>query len=223
MDELKEKILQGTIKSLETIGIKNLVDMIEKSHKEQREYGIAICSNNDAPPFGDIFLSKTTTGTKNNVKFEDCKHVQIGSFHTHIGDNNELSVGDIYAELQSKNNFSCMGIVDNKNKDKKVIDCFINAYHVNPSVALDFYKKQDKFLKQLKEYDIPLKTKSGEVMHIDDLLGKLSPDKKKMMYDLYLEGLEADSQLHIDAEKISKKHKDPDLIININSAETSRK
>lgn len=91
MDELKEKILQGTIKSLETIGIKNLVDMIEKSHKEQREYGIAICSNNDTPPFGDIFLSKTSIGNENNVKFEDCKHTQIGSFHTHIGANNELS------------------------------------------------------------------------------------------------------------------------------------
>jgi len=46
MDELKEKILQGTVKSLETIGIKNLVNMIEKSHNEKREYGIAICSNN---------------------------------------------------------------------------------------------------------------------------------------------------------------------------------
>lgn len=223
MDELKEKILQGTIKSLETIGIKNLVDTIEKSHKEQREYGIAICSNNDAPPFGDIFLSKTTIGNKNNVKFEDCKHTQIGSFHTHIGTNNELSIGDIYAELQSKNNFSCMGIVDNKNKDKKIINCYINAYHVDPFIALDFYKKQDKFLKQLKEYDIPLKTQSGEIRHIDEMLKGLAPDKKKMMNDLYLEGLEADFQLHIEAEKISKKHKDPDLIININTADTSRK
>lgn len=223
MDELKEKILQGTIKSLETIGIKNLVDMIEKSHKEQREYGITICSNNDAPPFGDISLSKMTIGTNNNVKFEDCKHTQIGSFHTHIGTNNELSVGDIYAELQSKNNFSCMGIVDNKNKDKKTINCSINAYHVDPFIALDFYKKQDKFLKKLKEYDLPLKTPSGDVRHIDEMLKGLAPDKKKIMYDLYLEGLEADTQLHIEAENISRKHKETDLIININTAETSRK
>lgn len=152
MDELKEKILQGTVKSLETIGIKNLVNMIEKSHKEQREYGVAICSNRDIPPFGDIFLSKTTIGTKNHVKFEDCEHMRIGSFHTHTDSNKELSVGDIYAELQSKDNFSCIGIVDDKNKDKKIINCSINAYHVDPLVALDFYKKQDKFLRQLKEY-----------------------------------------------------------------------
>lgn len=215
MDELKEKILQGTIKSLETIGIKNLVDTIEKSHKEQREYGIAICSNNDVPSFGDIFLSKTSVGTENHVKFEDCEHARIGSFHTHTGSNNELSTGDIYAELQSKDNFSCIGIIDNKNKNKKIINCFINAYHVNPLVALDFYKKQDKFLKQLKEYDIPLKTPSGDVRHIDEMLKHLSPDKKKTMYDLYNEGLEADSQLHIEAGNISKKHKDPDLNINI--------
>lgn len=215
MDELKENILQGAINSLKSIGIKNLSNMIEKSHNEKREYGVAICSNKDVPPFGDIFLSKMTIGTDNNVKFEDCEHKQIGSFHTHTGSNNELSVGDIYAELQSKNNFSCIGMVDDKNKNKKVINCYINAYHVDPLVALDFYKKQDKFLRQLKENGIPLKTPSGEIRHIDDLLSKLSPDKKKMMYDLYIEGLEADTQLHVQAQKISKKHKEADLNINI--------
>lgn len=220
MDELKEKILQGTIRSLETIGIKNLVNMIEKSHKEQREYGVAICSNNDVPPFGDIFLSKMTIGTKNNVKFEDCKHTQIGSFHTHIGANNELSVGDIYAELQSKNNFSCMGITDSKNENKKIINCSINAYHVDPLIALDFYKKQDKFLKQIKEYNIPLRTQSGEARHIDELLSGLTPDKKKIMNDIYNEAIEADFKLHIEAEKISKKHKDPDLNINVDTVDT---
>ena len=215
MDELKAKILQGTIKSLETIGIKNLVDMIDKSHKEQREHGIAICSNNDVPPFGDIFLSKTTVGTSNHVKFEDCKGMQIGSFHTHTGSNNELSVGDIYAELQSKNNFSCMGILDNKNKDKKTVNCYVNAYHVNPLVALDFYKKQDKFLKQLKEYGVALRKPSGEAKHINELVSELTPDKKKIMDNLYNEFIETDFQLHIEAENISKKHKDPDLNINI--------
>lgn len=223
MDELKENILQGAINSLKSIGIKNLVNMIEKSHKEQREYGVAICSNRDVPPFGDIFLSKITIGTENHVKFEDCEHKRIGSFHTHIGSNNELSVGDIYAELQSKDNFSCIGIVDNKNKDKKIINCSINAYHVNPLVALDFYKKQDKFLKKLKEYDLPLKTPSGDVRHIDEILKELSPEKKKIMYDLYKEGLEADNQLHIEAGNISKKHKDADLNINIVTTDTSRK
>jgi len=215
MDELKENILRGTLKSLEAIGIKNLVNMIDKSHNEKREYGIAICSNNDVPPFGDIFLSKMAIGTKNNVKFEDCKHKQIGSFHTHTEDNKELSIGDIYAELQSKNNFSCIGIVDDKNKNKKIINCSINAYHVDPLVALDFYKKQDKFLRQLKENGIPLKTPSGEIRHIDEMLKELAPDKKKMMYDLYIEGLEADTQLHIQAQEISKKHKEADLNINI--------
>jgi len=216
MDELKENILQGTVNSLKSIGIKNLVNMIEKSHKEQREHGVTICSNRDVPPFGDIFLSKTTIGTKNHVKFEDCEHIRIGSFHTHTDSNKELSVGDIYAELQSKDNFSCIGIIDDKNKNKKVINCFINAYHVDPLVALDFYKKQDKFLKQLKEHGIPLKTPSGgDIRHIDELLKELTPDKKKIMFDLYKEGLEADFQLHIQAEEISKKHKDADLNINI--------
>ncbi len=215
MDKLKENILQGAINSLETIGIRNLVSMIEKSHKEQREYGTAICSNNDVPPFGDIFLSKETVGTDNNVKFEDCKHTQIGSFHTHTGSNNELSVGDIYAELQSKNNFSCIGIVDDKNKDKKVVKCFINACHVDPLVALDFYKKQDKFLRQLKEYGVPLKTPSGDTRHMNELVNKLTPDKKKIMHNLYDEGIEADFQLHIEAQKISKKHKEADLSVSI--------
>lgn len=219
MDELKKNILQGAVNSLKSIGIKNLVDMIDKSHKEQREYGVAICSNKDVPPFGDIFLSKTTTGTKNHVKFGDCERTRIGSFHTHTDSNKELSVGDIYAELQSKDNFSCIGIVDDKNKNKKIMNCFINAYHVDPFIALDFYKRQDKFLKQLKEYGIPLKTPSGEIRHIDELIGKLEPDKKKIIYDLYKEGLEADFQLHIEAEKISKKHKDADLNINIVATE----
>ena len=118
--------------------------------------------------------------------------------------------------MQSKNNFSCVGIVDDKNKNKKIINCFINAYHVDPFVTLDFYKKQDKFLKQIKEYNEPLKTPSGEARPLDDLLKNLTPDKKKIMNDLYIELLEADSQLHIQAGKISKKHIDADLNININ-------
>lgn len=215
MNDLKANILQGVVNSLKSIGINKLVNTIEKSHKEQREHGIAICSNRDIPPFGDIFLSKTTIGTKNHVKFEDCEHMRIGSFHTHTDSNKELSVGDIYAELQSKDNFSCVGIIDDKDKNKKVINCFINAYHVDPLIALDFYKKQGKFLKQLKEYGIPLKTSSGDIRHIDELLTGLTPDKKKIVYDIYNEALEADSQLHIEAEKISKKHKDADLNINI--------
>lgn len=215
MDELKGNILQGAINSLKSIGIKNLASMIEKSHKEQREYGVTICSNRDVPPFDDIFLSKVAVGTKNHVKFEGCEHTQIGSFHTHTESNTELSVGDIYAELQSKDNFSCIGITDDKNKNKKIINCYINAYHVNPLVALVFYKKQDKFLRKLKEYDIPLKTPSGEIIHIDEMLKGLAPDKKKIMYDLYDEAIEADFQLHMEAENISKKHKDADLNINI--------
>ncbi len=35
------------------------------------------------------------------------------------------------------------------------------------------------------------------------------------MNDLYEEAIEADSQLHIQAEEISKKHKEADLNINI--------
>ena len=215
MDELKENIIQGAVNSLKSIGVSRLVNTIEKSHKEQHEHGIAICSNRDIPPFGDVFLSKTSIGTKNHVKFEDCEPVRIGSFHTHTDSNKELSVGDIYAELQSRDNFSCIGVIDDKNKNKKVINCFINAYHVDPFVALDFYKKQGKFLKQLKEYGVPLKTPSGDVRHIDELLSELTPDKKKIVRDIYDEALEADSRLHIEAEKISKKHIDPDLNINI--------
>ncbi len=215
MDELKENILQGVVNSLKSIGVNKLVNTIDKSYKEQREYGMAICSNKDVPPFGDIFLSKTAIGTKNHVKFEDCENKRIGSFHTHTYSNNELSIGDIYAELQSKDNFSCIGIIDDKNKNKKIINCFINAYHVDPFIALDFYKKQGKFIKQLKEYGVPLKTPSGDVRHIEELLSKLTPDKKKIMKDLYNEAIDADFQLHIEAEKISKRHKDADLNLNI--------
>lgn len=215
MDELKENILQGAVNSLQSIGVNKLVNMIDKSYKEQREYGVAICSNRDVPPFGDIFLSKTSIGEKNHVKFEDCGYKRIGSFHTHTDYNNELSIGDIYAELQSKDNFSCIGIIDDKNKNKKIINCFINAYHVDPFIALDFYKKQGKFLKQLKEYDVPLKAPSGDIKRIDELLSKLTPDKKKIMNYIYNEAMEADFQLNIEAEKISKKHKDADLNLNI--------
>lgn len=227
MDELKKNIVQGTVNSLKSIGINRLVDMIDKSQKEQREYGVNICSNTDIPPFGDIFLSETAIGEKNHVAFKDCKGTQIGSFHTHTDFNSELSSRDIYAELASKGNFSCVGTLDNKNKNKKTINCFINAYHVEDHLAvLDFYKKQGKFLKQLKEYGISTKTPSthskmlsGDIRHIDELLSKLTPDKKKIMYDLYKEGLEADFQLSLETEKISKKHKDADLNINIITTE----
>jgi hypothetical protein len=43
MDEPNENILRGAVK---------------------REYGVAICSNRDVLSFGDIFLSKTTIGTR---------------------------------------------------------------------------------------------------------------------------------------------------------------
>ena len=62
MNNLKEKILDGVLKSLENFSINKLNDIIIRSENEKREYGILFCGSTDEPPFGTHSHAELCTG-----------------------------------------------------------------------------------------------------------------------------------------------------------------
>ena len=225
--ELKEKILHGTRKSLETIGIDKLKEIIHKSEKEKREYALLFCGNTDIPPFGDISHSNLCTGTECRVILKDCKgKIQIGSFHTHhhTGYSKDefiehLSDEDIYSTISNKRNFSCIGFIEDKKSQKNlkpVIKCFIPALDIQkPIIALESYIAEDKYHKKLLEYNLSENKPDGTKKSLDELLKELSEDKRKILSDTYTRWTIADDELYKESELLFKKllHKDADLTI----------
>lgn len=204
MNELKEKILQGALKSLETVSMDKLKKVIRTSEEEKREHGLLFCGSTDIPPFENVSHSELCTGDRCNVEIKDCKgKKQIGSFHTHpyskTGRNiGNLSGEDIYESVSHKHSFSCIGLVEN---DKPTIKCFIPAFDIDPIVALNTFKTQDNYNRKLSKVseEIPNVTKES----IDELI------------KAYDERMKADIELYQESNSLAKKllSKDADLIV----------
>lgn len=215
MNGLKEKILQGALKSLESAGIDNLKKVIHNSEEEKREQGLLFCGSTDVPPFGDLSRSYLCAGTHCKVDIKDCKgnnrlkpitakgKKQIGTFHTHpysktSRDIGNLSGEDIYESVSHKHSFSCIGLIE---KDKPVIKCFIPAFDIDPIIALKVYKSQD-------DYDRKLSKVSAEKPNIT----KESIDELTKAYD---ERIKTDDELYQASKSLANKllSKEADLII----------
>lgn len=204
MNDLKEKILQGVLKSLETIGTDKLKKLIRMSEEEKREHGLLFCGSTDIPPFENVSHSELCTGERCNVEIKDCKGKKsIGSFHTHprtktgkyIGN---LSGEDIYESISHRHSFSCIGLVEN---DKPTIKCFIPAFDIDPIIALNTFKTQDNYNRKLSNVskERPYATQTS----IDELT------------KAYDERMKADVELYMSSKYLAEKllSKEADLII----------
>lgn len=204
MDILKEKILQGTLRSLETFSIDKLKKIIIASEQEKREHGSLFCGTTDIPPFGNIYHSGLYTGDQYNVELKGCKgQKQIGSFHTHPrtkrGKNiGNLSSKDIYESIYHKHSFSCIGLIE---KDKPIIKCFIPAFDINTFIALKVIKTRDNYSKKLLKV-------TKERLNIT----KKSINELVKAYD---ERIEAEDELYKEAKSLINKllSKEADLTV----------
>ena len=201
MDNLKEKILHGTLKSVETFSINKLNDIIIRSEKEKREYGLLFCGTTDKPPFGDLSNADLCTGENCSVDIKDCKgKKQIGSFHTHPhaekGKNfGNLSGKDIYGTIYHKHNFACIGTIEN---NRPIIKCFTPAFDIDPTIILRMYNAND-------DYDRKLSKASHEksIKNVDELI------------ESYNKRIRADDELYQESEALAERllFRGADLII----------
>lgn len=151
---LKEKILHGALKSLETFSINKLNDIIRKSEEEKTEYGMIFCSDTDKPPFESITYSDLCKGNECSVDLSDCKgRKQIGTFHTHphvkIGkDFGNLSGTDIYVAIINRRSFSCIGLTED---NRPTIKCFTPQFDIDPNIASDAIKAEDDYGEKLSK------------------------------------------------------------------------
>ena len=233
MNDLKEKILQGTSKSLRTIGIDKLKEIIRVSDKERREHALLFCSDKDIPPFGDISHSDLCAGTECRVILKDCINAkaakavekQIGTFHTHVNHHinkekdkflGNLSKEDIYSSISNRRRFSCLGLTE---KQKPIIKCFIPEFDIDPTITMKSFIAQDNYYKKLTEYlteyNISEYKPDGTKKSLDELLKELPQDKRTVLSNTYDRYIKADDELYKESESLSKKllHKDADIII----------
>ncbi len=191
MDNLKEKILIGTLRSLETFSIDKLNDIIIRSEKEKREYGLLFCGSTDEPPFGDLSNADLCTGENCSVDIKDCKgKKQIGSFHTHPhaekGKNfGNLSGKDIYGTIYHKHNFVCIGTTEN---NRPIIKCFTPTFDIDPTITLRAYNAQ-------KDYDRKLSKASQEK----------SRESVDQLIESYDKRIITDDELYQESEALAKK------------------
>ncbi len=204
MKDIKEKILQGTKKSLETFSINKLNDIICKSEKEKREYGLMFCSDTDVPPFENITYSNMCIGKECDIEISDCKDKkQIGMFHTHPhtkkGKNfGNLSGKDIYSTVSSRQSFVCIGLTEN---NIPIIKCFIPSLDIDPTITSNAHKAQDNYDEKLSNIS---KQKPNIVRKsVDELI------------DAYDKRVIANKELYRESENLAEKllSKKADLII----------
>lgn len=208
-NSLKEKILQETLRSLETFSIDKLNDIINKSEKEKREYGLIFCGDTVTPPFGSLSHSELCSGKECLLEINDCKGKKhIGTFHTHprikIGRNfGNLSGEDIYNAIFHKEAFSCIGLTEYY---RPVIKCFTPQFDINPTIMLNAHNAEDDYGKKLAK--VSKQGSNIDRKSVDDLIEAY--DKRKI----------TDSELHKESESLSERllSKEADLTIRRQTA-----
>lgn len=206
---LKEMILRETLRALETFSIDKLDDIINKSEKEKREYGIIFCGDTNIPPFGEITHSDLCIGEECSLDMTDCKgKKQIGTFHTHprskIGRNfGNLSGQDIYSAIRHEKAFSCIGITEYY---RPAIKCFTPQFDINPTIVSNAQNTEDDYGKKLAK--VSKQRPNIDRRYVDDLIEAF--DKRKI----------ADDELKKESEILSERllSKEADLIIRRQTA-----
>lgn len=139
--------------ALKVVGTDRLKDIIIKSEKDNREYGLKFCDN------GHITTTDVCTGGSCRLEIKSCKDKKtIGSFHTHpIGDPaedniyyNTVSAADIRHSLYHNEEFLCLGLIQN---EKPTVKCYLPYYGVKKDTALNFLKSTSDYEKKSHEYN----------------------------------------------------------------------
>ncbi len=139
--------------ALKVIGTDRLKDIIIKSEKDNREYGLKFCDN------GHITATDICAGGSCLLAIEPCKDKKtIGSFHTHPrGDRPEESIyynavsdGDIRHSIYSNEEFHCIGLIQD---EKPTVKCYLPYYGVKKDIALNFLKSMSDYEKKSHEYN----------------------------------------------------------------------
>lgn len=196
------------LETLKIVGLDKIKEIVLKSEREKREYGLRFCKN------GEIKVTKISKGKEHKLNLEHCKdgNKPIGSFHTHPtnirGKINFLSDEDIYTEASDKSEFACMGTIED-NTPK--IKCYLPNYGMEKSIIDSRNNYRDEYNIKSKEYN-----PSG--ISIDIL--KLPPEKRTELRHLYLRFLHADKRLKIESARaalrlIKEPNEGADLIINL--------
>jgi len=162
--------------ALKVIGTDKLKDIIIKSEKDNREYGLKFCNN------GHITTTDTCVGSGCMLHIEPCKDKKtIGSFHTHPrGDPTEenpyynaISDTDIKHSIYSNEEFHCIGVIQD---EKPTIKCYLPYYGVKKDVASNFLESMSNYEKKSHEYN-----PTGRY----DELQKLSHEKSEELGNLF--------------------------------------
>lgn len=208
-NSLKEKILQETLRSLETFSIDKLNDIIRKSEKEKREYGFVFCGDTATPPFGNISHSELCSGAGCSLEINDCKGKKhVGTFHTHprVKDGRNfgnLSGKDIYSTISHKEAFSCIGLTEYY---RPVIKCFTPSFDIDQAIMSNAHNAEDDYGKKLAK--VSKQESNVDRKSVDDLI------------EAYDKGKIADSDLHKESESLSERllSKEADLTIRKETA-----
>ena len=215
--DLKQRIMQDMHNSIKSIGLNKLNEIIYKSEKEEREYGLKFCRNEHIHP------SNICSGEKCHVIIKDdrCKN-PIGTFHTHPRtkeslnrDIGHLSTDDIYSIMFKPYDFACLGLISN---NKPTIRCFIPALDILPNeatIAMKLYMARERFNKKIKEFNIePIKT-DGTNKNLKELLVGLPDYEQKEVTKVFNDYTDADTDLYHLSDSLAEKNrsKKADLII----------
>lgn len=139
--------------SLKVIGTDRLKDIIIKSEKDNREYGLKFCDNEH------ITTTDVCVGGSCLLALKPCKDKKtIGSFHTHPrGDPTEenpyyntISDSDIRHSIYSNEEFHCLGVIQD---ERPTVKCYLPYYGVEKEIALNFLKSMSDYEKKSHEYN----------------------------------------------------------------------
>ena len=217
MEELKQRIIRDIHDSIKSVGLDKLNEIINKSEKEEREYGLKFCKN------GDIHPSDICGGEKCHVIIKDdkCKN-PIGTFHTHprIKDSLNRNIGhlgtdDMYSTMFKPYDFACIGFISN---NKPAIRCFIPALDILPSeatIVMKLYMARDRYNKKTKELNVTATNPDGTYKPLKEIIVGLSEDKQKEISEAFNNVTDADTDLYrlSDALATKNRSKQADLII----------
>mgnify|MGYP001579815677 FL=1 len=112
-----------------TVNMQIMRRLAERSVREKREYGVAICKNGSKTE-----LQSLHKGNRNGVYWSPCKNgKRIGSFHTHLDNVLLPSDADKATFLRRHDKIAC--ISGKIGKDRNIV-CYTNKFYKDGSMTL---------------------------------------------------------------------------------------
>lgn len=126
--------------------VRTMLDLIEKSFAEDKEYGSVITSARE--------LDGITVGSQRQVSLP----LQSPSFHTHPGGHSNPSAADIRLSIMGNKGFFCIG---SKSGSRPMVKCFINR-ETNANYQ-GIKQRMMQLQKAVDSYWATMQTKYGDV------------------------------------------------------------